>query len=72
MAIAWSRTFSGCVGGFRAGSSQLDGPGTQGLTTTGKHYDAFDAFAWPGYVGQLTTSDINELVALGCYKLPTV
>jgi hypothetical protein len=45
--------------------------GTQGLTTTGKHYDAFDAFAWPGYVGQLTTSDISELVALG-YKLPTV
>jgi hypothetical protein len=39
--------------------------GTQGLTTTGKHYDAFDAFAWPGYVGQLTTSDISELVALG-------
>jgi hypothetical protein len=39
------------------------------LTTTSNHYDAFDAFAWPGHVGQLTTSDISELVALG-YKPP--
>jgi hypothetical protein len=41
------------------------------LTTSGKFYDAFDAFGWPGYVGELTTSDISELAALG-YKLPTV
>ena len=45
--------------------------GTQGLTTPGKYDDAFDAFGWPGYVGQLTTSDVSELAALG-YKLPTV
>jgi len=45
--------------------------GTQGLTTPGNYYDAYDAFAAPGYVGQVTNSDINEMAALG-YALRSV
>jgi hypothetical protein len=37
--------------------------GTQGLTPG--NYDAFNAFAGPDQVGQVTTSDIRELTALG-------
>jgi len=44
--------------------------GTLPSTAPANTYDSFDAFAAPGYVGQLTSSDLLEMEALG-YGSPT-
>jgi hypothetical protein len=45
--------------------------GTQGLPTgpyVGKVADAFDAFGYPGYNGDISTSDLTVMAALGYKK----
>lgn len=46
-----------------ASALSLTQSGTQGLTPG--NYDAYDAFAMPGHVGQVTSSDVSEMAALG-------
>ena len=59
----------GDIGDWASATSPTQS-GTQGLTTPGNYYDAYDAFVAPGYIGQVTTSDVSEMAALG-YALRT-